>query len=310
MNWNNRPAPRWGAADNNWAYGSVQRVQMLLNGLATRDKHDLASVTSAMNAAATQDLRSVALTPALAELLKAAPAPSPRAVRMLAILQEWRAAGSSRLDRDLDGVMDAGAGPAIWDALYPRLWSAAMPVKGLGPLIGESCRPCAGLPRRRRGVVFEKDLRAPVRRQTPAPVQRALLRQRRQAALRASGVGGARGHPGRPGRATGGRDQGADRVPAWPAADEDPLHQPAERDPAGDLVQRAQAPLEAFVGIRRAQRAQDREPADHHHERQPDGRDHRHGHRRQHLHEALEAAHRAVGGEVGEHDEREESGAD
>ena len=50
VNWNNRPAPRWGAADDNWAYGSVQRVQMLLNGLATRDKHDLASVTSAMNA--------------------------------------------------------------------------------------------------------------------------------------------------------------------------------------------------------------------------------------------------------------------
>ena len=29
VNWNNRPAPRWGAADDNWAYGSVQRVQML-----------------------------------------------------------------------------------------------------------------------------------------------------------------------------------------------------------------------------------------------------------------------------------------
>ncbi len=29
VNWNNRPAPGWGAADDNWAYGSVQRVQML-----------------------------------------------------------------------------------------------------------------------------------------------------------------------------------------------------------------------------------------------------------------------------------------
>ena len=77
VNWNNRPAPRWGAADDNWAYGSVQRVQMLLNGLAARDKHDLASVTSAMNAAATQDLRSVALTPVLSELLKAAPRAEP-----------------------------------------------------------------------------------------------------------------------------------------------------------------------------------------------------------------------------------------
>jgi acyl-homoserine lactone acylase PvdQ len=144
VNWNNRPAPRWGAADDNWAYGSAQRVQMLNNGLATRDKHDLASVTSAMNAAATQDLRSVVLTPVLTELLKAAPAPSPRAARMLAILQEWRAGGSSRLDRDLDGVMDAGPGPAIWDAFYPRLFSAAMPVKGLGPLIGTNAGPSSG----------------------------------------------------------------------------------------------------------------------------------------------------------------------
>jgi len=72
----------------------------------------------------------------ISELLKAAPSPSPRATRLLAILNEWRAAGSSRLDRDLDGRIDAGPGPAIWDAFYPRLFAAAMPVKGLGPYIG------------------------------------------------------------------------------------------------------------------------------------------------------------------------------
>ena len=177
VNWNNRPAPRWGAADDNWAYGSAQRVQMLDNGLATRDKHDLASVTSAMNAAATQDLRSVALTPALTELLKAAPAPSPRAARMLAILQEWRAGGSSRLDRDLDGVMDAGPGPAIWDAFYPRLFSAAMPVKGLGPLIGTNAGPSSRL-HRRRLLVPREGPAAPQRRRSAQRVQGALLRQR------------------------------------------------------------------------------------------------------------------------------------
>jgi acyl-homoserine lactone acylase PvdQ len=63
VNWNNRPAPRFGAADDNWDYGSVQRVRLLNDQLARREQHDLASVTSAMNAAATQDLRSVALTP-------------------------------------------------------------------------------------------------------------------------------------------------------------------------------------------------------------------------------------------------------
>jgi acyl-homoserine lactone acylase PvdQ len=137
VNWNNRPAPHWGAADDNWSYGSVQRVQMLMAGLAKRDKHDLASVVSAMNAAATQDLRSVALTPVLQSLLSAAPAPSARAARMLELLAAWRAAGSSRLDRDLDGVIDAGPAPAIWDAFYPRLFRAAFPVRGLGDVLGE-----------------------------------------------------------------------------------------------------------------------------------------------------------------------------
>ena len=258
MNWNNRPAPRWGAADDNWAYGSVQRVQMLLNGLATRDKHDLASVTSAMNAAATQDLRSVALTPALTELLKAAPAPSPRAARMLAILQEWRAGGSSRLDRDLDGVMDAGPGPALWDALYPRLFNAAMPVKGLGPLIGTSAGPSSGFTD--GGFWYlEKDfrrlngggLRRPFKERYCGNGDRARCARAVWAALE--------GIPGDPGRATRGRHEGADRVPARAAADHDPLHEPPERDPAGDLLQRPPAALGgALEGVRRAERVRTR----------------------------------------------------
>jgi acyl-homoserine lactone acylase PvdQ len=126
VNWNNKPAPGWGAADDNWTYGSSHRVQMLLAGLAGRQQHDLASVTSAMNGAATQDIRSIVLTPTLVETLKNAPAPSPRAQRMLDLLVAWRANGSSRLDRDLDGFMDAGGAPAIWDDLYPRLFQAAM----------------------------------------------------------------------------------------------------------------------------------------------------------------------------------------
>ena len=144
VNWNNRPAPGWGAADDNWSYGSVQRVRMLNDNLAKAQTHTLASVTSAMNAAATQDLRSVALTPVITKLLTAVPSPSARATRMLAILNEWRAAGSSRLDRDLDGRIDAGPGPAIWDAFYPRLFKAAMPVKGLQALIGTSAGPSSG----------------------------------------------------------------------------------------------------------------------------------------------------------------------
>jgi acyl-homoserine lactone acylase PvdQ len=129
LNWNNRPAPRFGAADDNWSYGSAHRVQLLERQIARRRKHDPASVVSAMNAAATQDLRSVALTPTLVKLLRApgaGAAPSPRADQILTLLEQWRAGGSSRLDRDLDSKMDAGAAPGIWDALYPRLFEAVM----------------------------------------------------------------------------------------------------------------------------------------------------------------------------------------
>ncbi|HEX8123082.1 MAG TPA: penicillin acylase family protein [Solirubrobacteraceae bacterium] len=136
VNWNNRPAPNWGASDENWNYGSVQRSDMLAQNLGKRPKHDLASVVGAMNAAATQDLRSYDLTPKLSALLRGGPAPSPRAMRMLELLEGWQAAGSSNLDRDEDGFVDAGPGPAIMYALYPRLVEAVLG-GALGPQLDE-----------------------------------------------------------------------------------------------------------------------------------------------------------------------------
>ena len=121
VNWNNRPAPGWGAADNNWGYGSTHRVALLdARHRPQRDSTTSRRSSSAMNAAATQDLRSFALTPTLTALLKGTTPPSARARQMLDLLEVWRASGSSRLDRDLDGKQDAGPGPVIMDALYPQ----------------------------------------------------------------------------------------------------------------------------------------------------------------------------------------------
>jgi acyl-homoserine lactone acylase PvdQ len=133
VNWNNKAGAGFSSADDNWAYGSVQRVDLLDAGIAARQKHTLTSVVGAMNAAATQDLRVVRVLPAISAVLDGTTAPSPRAQQMLSLLEAWRAAGGSRLDRDLDGKID-DPGAAIMDATWPRLADAVLrPV--LGPLV-------------------------------------------------------------------------------------------------------------------------------------------------------------------------------
>ncbi len=133
LNWNNKPALGFAASDDNWSYGPVQRVDMLRTGIAGRKKHSLVSVASAMNAAATQDLRAVSVLPSIEDVLRGSTAPNARAQQLLDLMEAWRKAGASRLDRDLDGKID-DPGAAIIDAAWPRLADAVLsPV--LGPLV-------------------------------------------------------------------------------------------------------------------------------------------------------------------------------
>ena len=134
LNWNNRPAANVGAADSNFSYGSVHRVDLLRAAVAGRKKHSLVTLTGAMNKAATQDLRVVRVWPIIRAVLQTGPAPSARAEAAAGLLDSWRANGSSRLDRELDGKVD-DPGAAVMDAAWPRLADAVMtPV--LGPLVG------------------------------------------------------------------------------------------------------------------------------------------------------------------------------
>jgi len=129
-NWNNKPARGFPAADDNWGLGSLGRINLLNRNTAKVKRHTLATLTSAMNAAATQDVRAIEFIPVLARLLKGGTPPSARASQMLAILEDWRAKGGSRLDRDLDGKIDH-PGAAILDTAWNRLADAAMtPVLG------------------------------------------------------------------------------------------------------------------------------------------------------------------------------------
>lgn len=176
INWNNKPAAGFGSSDADWSNGSTQRVTMLRAGIAKRQKHDLASVTSAMNAAATQDLRVQGpLLDGVHAVLAGTPAPSARAQQLLDLLRGWRASGASRLDRDLDGLMDAGAAPAIADELYPRLADAVMtPVLGadlnrsLSELEGTANATSSGFSGGRINYV-DKDLRTLTGRRFRSP---------------------------------------------------------------------------------------------------------------------------------------------
>jgi hypothetical protein len=139
VNWNNYVAHGFGAADDEWGRsGSAMRVDLLnrnLKRLERRGKWTLASVTSAMNAAATQDVRAIDTVPLLRKLLHGSTPPSTQSAQMLSLLVAWRDHGGSRLDRDLDGKID-DPGAAIMDAAWPRISDAFMRPQ-LGPQLDE-----------------------------------------------------------------------------------------------------------------------------------------------------------------------------
>jgi acyl-homoserine lactone acylase PvdQ len=131
VNWNNKPALGWPASDDNWAFQSHQRVELLKRNLSS-GKMSLADVVKAMNMAATQDLRALVVWPTVFEVLGSAPNAS--VGRMVVQLDAWYRAGASRLDKDLDGKIDE-PGAAIMDAAWPKIADAALsPV--LGALTG------------------------------------------------------------------------------------------------------------------------------------------------------------------------------
>jgi acyl-homoserine lactone acylase PvdQ len=119
VNWNNKPAPGFAAADDNFAYGSVHRSQLLSKNLKA-GKNTVLDVVKTMNKSATQDLRAVTVWPGINAKLATTAAPSPRAEQVRALVNAWLAKGASRLDRNLDGKVD-DPGAAILDAAWAKL---------------------------------------------------------------------------------------------------------------------------------------------------------------------------------------------
>ena len=130
-NWNNKPAPGFSAADNQFAYGPVYRVQSLADRLkailSTRNATPT-DVVNAMEDGGSVDLDGAQLVPQIAAVLSGASLTAQQS-QALSILQQWvvdpawsgSVPGAHRRDRSGTGSYEQGNAVAIMDAFYPRL---------------------------------------------------------------------------------------------------------------------------------------------------------------------------------------------
>ena len=127
VSWNNKQAPGWAAADDQWAYGPMHRSQLIADrvrrGTRGPSTMTLPELVQAMEEPATEDLRTVKLLPILLRAI-GKPRGSGRLADAAESLREWRAAGGHR--RDLDGNEHDEFTPAIqlMDAWWPLLVEA------------------------------------------------------------------------------------------------------------------------------------------------------------------------------------------
>jgi acyl-homoserine lactone acylase PvdQ len=123
VSWNNKPAPQFSAADDQYGYGPVYRSVLLVNQLkaqlASHGKLTRSNVVTAMATAATQDLDGVTVVPQLLAYLKNRPEP-PGVAAMLVQLQNWVASGAHRKKAAAgDAQYDHAAAVAIDDTVIP-----------------------------------------------------------------------------------------------------------------------------------------------------------------------------------------------
>jgi acyl-homoserine lactone acylase PvdQ len=165
-NWNNKPAPEFSAADNNFAYGPVYRVQSLsdrLKAILSQRLATPADVVNAMEDAGSVDLDGSQLVGPIAAVLSGAPGLTQAEQQVLDILQTWSqdkqfwgsgVPEAHRRDRNGLGFYEKGNAVAIMDKLYPRVahavfdpWLSPRPntsdadsfgqLNGLNPLLGD-----------------------------------------------------------------------------------------------------------------------------------------------------------------------------
>ena len=149
----------------------MHRVQ-LYRGF-TKGMH-LNNDVSIMNRAATEDLRVIKVWPIIDRVLNGGHAPSKLAAQAADLINRWRRAGSSRIDANGDGKIDA-PGAAVMDTAWPGLATAVLrPV--LGPLTAnlEQLLPLSSTPNFGDGWFgyVSKDLRTELGMKVRGPYSR------------------------------------------------------------------------------------------------------------------------------------------
>ena len=142
-NWNQTVAKGFAAADDQWGRnGSVERADLLDRNLrllrSSSGKLNLAKITSAMNAAATQDVRAIVTVPLLSQAAAAArplrPRPTSRCWTCSSRLAPRTAAAASTAISTAD-IDDPGA--AIMDVAWNDIANGFMNGQLSGPLRDE-----------------------------------------------------------------------------------------------------------------------------------------------------------------------------
>jgi acyl-homoserine lactone acylase PvdQ len=129
VSWNNKPAPDFSAADDQYGYGPTYRSQMLVDQLKrqirlTHHKLTRANVVQAMETAASQDLDGLTVLPQLLAYTRRGHEPA--GVRqMLRVLDRWYTSGAHRRRASASAGQYADhAAVAIMDELEPELIEA------------------------------------------------------------------------------------------------------------------------------------------------------------------------------------------
>lgn len=127
--WNNKAAPGWHTADDDWGTVGPHRVDLLVDRVCGREDLELADVVAAHTEAGDADLRGAEVLPRVLDLLEGSPAPSKRLEQVRDVLSDWVRTGAYRRDTNADllydhpavGIMDELFEPLIREMFGPQL---------------------------------------------------------------------------------------------------------------------------------------------------------------------------------------------